>query len=304
MKCFYHSADLDGHCSGAIVKHFNPECELIGFNYGQEFPWDSIQQSETVFIVDVSLPIEQMVKLAQITTLVWIDHHIGIIREFYALPEEQRGWFDGRRDPSKAACELCWEFFREGDPVPLVVATLGVYDSWRFTDFDEEFVKQFQYGMRMEDDTRPENAMSFWESMFAAGRLCEQFESVMSSGAAIYKYQLSQNENNCRSCAFETELLSFPLRLAMDCIAINSNLMNSDVFKSVWDPEKYDAMLCFYWSNKGFWRVSIYSTNPEVDCSVWAKSFGGGGHKGAAGFQCEELPFALGKNADGSKGGV
>ena len=38
MKCFYHSADLDGHCSGAIVKMVYPECELIGINYGDKFP--------------------------------------------------------------------------------------------------------------------------------------------------------------------------------------------------------------------------------------------------------------------------
>ena len=69
--------------------------------------------------------------------------------------------------------------------------------------------------------------------------------------------------------------------------------MNSDVFKSVYDTEKHDAMLCFYWSNRGFWRCSIYSDNPDIDCSVYAQSYGGGGHKGAAGFQAETLPFIL-----------
>ena len=28
--CFYHSADLDGVCSGALVKHFVPDVELVG----------------------------------------------------------------------------------------------------------------------------------------------------------------------------------------------------------------------------------------------------------------------------------
>ena len=37
--CFYHKADLDGVCSAAIVKHFVPECELYGIDYGDEFPW-------------------------------------------------------------------------------------------------------------------------------------------------------------------------------------------------------------------------------------------------------------------------
>jgi nanoRNase/pAp phosphatase (c-di-AMP/oligoRNAs hydrolase) len=41
------------------------------------------------------------------------------------------------------------------------------------------------------------------------------------------------------------------------------------------------------------WNVSLYSTKPEIDCGEIAKSFGGGGHKGAAGFQGKELPFKI-----------
>jgi uncharacterized protein len=291
MKCFYHSADLDGHCSGAIVKHFCPECELIGFNYGQDFPWSSILFGETIFMVDVSLPIHQMVELARISTLIWIDHHVGIIREFNALPDEDQQLFDGRRNTKMAACELCWEWFSP-EPVPLVVECLGVYDSWRFLPHDEASVKKFQYGMRMTKETRPEHAMAFWEKLFPLTLHDEAFDQIFFRGATIYDYQLAENEKHCRSCAFETMIWD-EAGEEIRCIAVNSSLMNSDVFKSVWDAAKYDVMLCFYWSNRGFWRVSIYSDKPTVDCSVLAKIHGGGGHKGAAGFQCQELPFAL-----------
>lgn len=33
--CFYHKADLDGVCSGDIVKHFVPDVERYGFDYGE-----------------------------------------------------------------------------------------------------------------------------------------------------------------------------------------------------------------------------------------------------------------------------
>jgi len=82
MKCFYHSADLDGHCSGAIVKHFNPECEMFPINYGQTFPWEKIQEDEWIYMVDFSLqPFEDMVKLNQSCNLVWIDHHATAIED-------------------------------------------------------------------------------------------------------------------------------------------------------------------------------------------------------------------------------
>jgi oligoribonuclease NrnB/cAMP/cGMP phosphodiesterase (DHH superfamily) len=65
MKCFYHD-DMDGKCSGAIVHKFfkvdrdftketGEECEFKRINYKDDFPFDSIQQNETVVIVDFSL---------------------------------------------------------------------------------------------------------------------------------------------------------------------------------------------------------------------------------------------------------
>lgn len=57
--------------------------------------------------------------------------------------------------------------------------------------------------------------------------------------------------------------------------------------------EPYDLMITFVRRKDKLWNVSLYSTKPEIDCGEIAKSFGGGGHKGAAGFQCEELPFEI-----------
>lgn len=303
-KCYYHIADLDGHCSGAVVKHFEPEAELIGFNYGYDFPWDNIDSSDVVYMVDVSLPMDDMVMLAKALhqgggQLIWIDHHIGVIRQFHELDPGVQAIFGGKLDDSKAACELCWEFF-SAEPIPVGVQMLGIYDSWRFAPgAEEKMIKRFQYGMRLNPETRPEKAMPLWQSILLNGEESEILQQAMQAGGVIYSYQQTQNEKTCRSCAFETLLAHAyddhalePLR----CIAVNSSLMNSDVYKSVYDPEKHDAMLCFYRSNRGFWRISIYSDKDEVDCSEYAKSYGGGGHKGAAGFQSSEdvPPFRMG----------
>lgn len=66
MKCFYHSADLDGHCSGAIVKQMHKSCEIIGIDYGDKFPYEVIEDGEIIFMVDFSLqPFDRMIKLDQ-----------------------------------------------------------------------------------------------------------------------------------------------------------------------------------------------------------------------------------------------
>lgn len=301
MKCFYHSADLDGHCSGAIVKRANPECEMIGYNYGQEFPWDTIRPDEEVYMVDVSLPMDEMFALnEQCKNLIWIDHHISAINDHAEKAAKAGVELFGLRDTSEAACELVWRWFWPEKQMPHAVRFLGIYDSWRFSKMDEDVIKAFQYGMRMEKETRPEHAMDFWNELFCDG-IGSKCEEIGTRGSLLWEYQLVQNEKTCRACAFET-VLEYPINLdaaestrkpALKCIAVNSNLMNSDVFRSAYDPEQHDAMLCFYRSKRGFWRCSIYSDRPDVDCSVYAKSYGGGGHKGAAGFQCNELPFAL-----------
>ena len=76
MKCFYHSTDLDGRCSGALIKWRHPECELIGIDYGQAFPWHLVDSGECVWMVDFCLqPHEDMIRLARKCDLIWINHH-------------------------------------------------------------------------------------------------------------------------------------------------------------------------------------------------------------------------------------
>lgn len=113
MKCFYHSADLDGHCSGAIVKFLDPNAKLYPINYGQDFPWDEIYSTDTVVMVDFSLqPFPDMVRLASKCVLIWIDHHKTAIEDYNAsglnLP--------GIRREGIGACQLTWEYLGRQRP--------------------------------------------------------------------------------------------------------------------------------------------------------------------------------------------
>ena len=91
MICFYHRADLDGRCSGAIVKAHFPECRMIGMDYGEEMPWTEIYPNEEVYLVDFSLqPFEKMIRLQKLAQLIWIDHHKSAIAD-----AEAAGWKNG-----------------------------------------------------------------------------------------------------------------------------------------------------------------------------------------------------------------
>jgi oligoribonuclease NrnB/cAMP/cGMP phosphodiesterase (DHH superfamily) len=298
MKCFYHSADLDGHCSGAIVKMKYPECELIGIDYGQPFPWEKITDpEEEVFMVDFSLqPFEEMIRLHGICKLIWIDHHIAAIRE--ASRTEYDVIIKGRRMDGQAACQLCWEWCYPGKAVPRAVFLLGRYDVWDHTDPD---TLPFQYAVRLYNTTpglsltekygEDKNMISYigvfsWDS-YLTDKHCSdrnpQWQYALSQGRTILAYITSENAKYCRAGSFEAEVGG------LKCICVNRLMASSQVFESVWDPEKYQAMAAFGLRADGKWTVSLYSTREDVDVSVVCKALGGGGHKGAAGFQSEFL---------------
>ena len=71
-------------------------------------------------------------------------------------------------------------------------------------------------------------------------------------------------------------------------VCINKERFNPINFGIDYHYEAYDGAACFHYAN-GKWNWSLYNNNGLVDCSVIAKQFGGGGHKGAAGFVLEDI---------------
>ena len=297
--CFYHSADLDGKCSAAIVNYFVPDVDLYPFNYGDEFPWDKAQ-GNVVFMVDISLPANDMARLAQESQhLFWIDHHKTAIDEI--LPNKDLPMttfcFVGF-----AACELTWMFFEHHynkaaasnvldiknewvEAVPLAIKLLGHYDVWNKTDIElwDDYILPFQYGMRNTDNS-PHNIDLWYPLLLNNLPTCSE---ITENGKAILSYQRKQNERVVKSLSFEGHVTALE---GMRAICCNQGLSNSQLFDAVWDPEKHDIMVTFVWKPKHRkWLYSLYSTKEDVDCGAIAKKYGGGGHKGAAGFEHDEL---------------
>lgn len=285
MKCFYHSADLDGHCSGALIKMVYPECEMIGINYGDDFPWKDIPIGcgEKVFMVDFSLqPYPEMRRLTiHANPLIWIDHHKSAIEEHEGWVKLGNGPILGVQKSGIGACALVWGYLRKdfkGHGVPTFIKLLAEYDVWNHSD---PRALPFQYGLRQVKDTSPDN-QDFWKSLFDV----EMVHRIVENGSIIIDYQTTDNQKYAKACAFETNLDG------LKCIAINKMLTSSILFDSIWNSSLYDAMLTFGW-RKGSWNISLYTDKADIDVSQIAKVHGGGGHKGASGFQCDKLPFEL-----------
>jgi hypothetical protein len=276
--CIYHGVDLDGYCSGAIWKRVHPKGELIGLNYGQEVPWGMLQGND-VTLVDFCLqPWSDMERLLTMACEVtWIDHHKSAIQSW---KDAGCPFIRGERRTDKAACELTWEFYIADRPMPRGVFLLGDYDCWRHSDPQ---TMPYQMGMRLHDmdpGTNPD-CLEDWELVFCDDRT--HLAGTLHKGEIILNYQDQQNAKAAKAIWFPVE---FDGKRWM---AVNAGGINSTFWDAVWD-DVFDGKLGFCRS-KDHWTVSLYSE--KVDCSEIAKRHGGGGHPGASGFQCQELPFAF-----------
>lgn len=375
--CFYHSADLDGVCSGAVVHKFEPDAELCGYDYGQKFPWalacpelyhgclvDSppvfldglvrLKAKRRVYMIDVSLPAADMMKLHQVCDLIWIDHHRTAIEACAGIHPD----IVGVRSTKMSACELTWLWFTEDRNVfqsrmgaetsfllgpedtraallariPLAVKLLGRYDIWDHQNPDWDDILAFQWGCRSIASIY-DPLSAFWTHVMdrwnadSVSNADAMVADAIDTGRTILRYQASQDHRACAAGAHEFVLtlpdpemrprvvgtkdglvaVSIPSGYRFDLktgeripndvmpsfrvLACNTVVFNSQFFSSQYDPKKHDVMCAYAQMSDGRWKVSMYSTKPNIDCGLICKAFGGGGHRSAAGFVCDKLPW-------------
>jgi len=239
-------------------------------------------------MVDFSIgPFKEMVKLNMIVnSFLWIDHHktaINHAKKFKNVLDCLNG-FEKVVSINFAACELAWKYFYkisaniEFHDIPIGVKLLGRYDVWDLKA--DERILPFQMGM-LSYDTSVDS--SIWSKIFFPHD--DKFiDQTVKMGERIRSYVSGKNKWNMKfSFPFEFEGVKF--------ICINNVTTGSHQFDSVWDPEKYDAMMVFYREPNKKWAIHIYTPKTEIDLSPIASKYGGGGHSNACGFKLDKLPF-------------
>jgi uncharacterized protein len=327
----YHRSDFDGIFCREIAKHFMPEAELIGWDYGDPVPTpDVVSADDTLYMLDISIE-----GLMGHPKLIWIDHHKSAIEKFTGLPPNG---ISGYRIDGVAACRLAWQWFlidsghHDGDikfklpngvaatnfslpdkqdfidrkvSEPTAVRLAGEYDIWDKSDPDAEL---FQHGLRSQDLSGWFEAMLSDEATATIAEIENRLEKwskfellpngnikvpglgdrvvkmLLKNGKAIQYTKTQENESIITSYGFtfQWEGLTF--------LACNHARFNSHLFTAGIKPE-HDALFGFNWSGKD-WRVSLYGIpGKDIDLSVIAVKYGGGGHAGACGMRLKTLPF-------------
>lgn len=292
MKCFYHK-DSDGKCAGfwvalnvGIHDKYNDMPVFQEIDYRTKFPMETIRKDEQVYIVDYSISPDEMRELLNITKdVTWIDHHKTAIEKYKEFEHEIRGVrYDGVSGCMLTYCYIHHMTARgEGKIKPFDISMTE--DAPMFTKLIDDWdVWKFNYG----DDTRyfqvAFNAYDFspcnytqWDKLLTI----ENAEKNMIEQGKIMTQYRDNWAKNYMKLGFETEFEGHK------CFAVNLGCCNSDYFKSLPEGE-YEILIPFVFDGNVY-TVSLYSTT--VDVSEIAKKYGGGGHKGASGFQIKELPF-------------
>lgn len=307
----FHDADADGWFSREItLKGLKERARLtdaditcIGWDYDGRSPsvFAQIEATDTVYMVDISVP-----QLMDHPGLVWIDHHKTAIDQF----GKKRGYqIDG-----VAACRLCEQWFnylfgpmcqpeasrtylpekKDFDAFmvsePEAVRMAGVYDVWDKRDpkyFDRCI--DFQFGLRSTKDIDYRRLLHPADTQSNASYDAKDYVvDLLSIGARIRYYAEAQDKSIAKHNSFD---LTFEGRTYLAC---NFSRCNSQSFKSQVKPH-HEGLLAFRFNGREF-VCSLYHVDhrTEIDHSIIAKKYGGGGHRGACGFRLpQEVGFAL-----------
>jgi oligoribonuclease NrnB/cAMP/cGMP phosphodiesterase (DHH superfamily) len=266
IHIIYHKADLDGRCSAAIVlRHVGGRATLHPWNYGMPVP-EGIAPGDDVWVVDCCLPKADMVRLHETCHLVWIDHHKTAIDECGGLDCE------GLRTVGKAACLLAWECCYPLEKPPPLVRHIGLYDVWDHRDPNTVPLNYAILADQTGEGPLDETVFVLWYR--------GDIEVMVDKGCAIENWINSQNHTKGAAYCYK---IAFHGHRGVIC--------NGEVHwaKAYLDKDTVIAISYLYDPNTDAWRFSLRSES--VDCAALAKHYGGGGHKGAAGFEIKgDLP--------------
>ena len=310
-KLIIRHTDNDGLCSGrivydALIKSGVEDTNIIGVPAipGKVFDIiiDSIKKNGTadIFLVDLSITMEELNKIPSDCNLIWIDHHVQSIdvmneiigkfatevNEFLGLKFAQPCYKLGNMaiyaSNKASAARLCWDVFFGGN-APYVVDLISDHDIFKH---------------EMEDSIRFFNGTTMLDLRYLKSETWDKLvthpdegfiNKVIADGDLVMKVNKKVYSSIMRN-SFEFNMILEKLDEANECfvkseplkgIAVNTSYGNSFVFGD--EYEKHDIAVCFRYTSDGVYNYTIYSAKHSF-CVAIAETFNGGGHPYAAGF--------------------
>ncbi len=265
----YHGNCKDGWTAAwACWKHFGDAADYYAAGYGAGGA-DVVLPDVTgcdVVMVDFCTGREQLLRLKeQAASLLVLDHHktaeaacAGL--DFCIFDMEQSG------------AGLAWRHFHPDAPEPWWVSYAEDHDLWRFKLPQSKAVNSFLAGLPME-------SFEAWEA-----NLPDLAEHAADRGHAVLGYidrYVGEMAKQARVIAFAGHDVPIVNAPYINTSELVGHLAQTAPFAVGW-----------FQRGDGKYQISLRSRGADgVDVSEVAKAHGGGGHRGAAGFACDALPW-------------
>ena len=265
--CLHHN-DADGRASAAVVRYaLGNEVVFYEMDYGSHtVPWNAIETANQVIMVDFSLPVEDMKRIAAYTDFTWIDHHVSALKAMAGIADSWKGI----RDLNEAACVLSWRYFFPDKPVPRALVLIGDRDIWRWAEEDTGAFNESLFHM----NTRVTND-KLWRPLLENDP--SLLKKIITEGTQLRNAHLNQIRRMVSHYGFEVEFEGYKT------LAINTP-GNGDVGQKIRDLG-YEVAYCYIdQMQQGQLITSVTLFSAVTDVSKIAQKYGGGGHAGAAGF--------------------
>lgn len=264
--CCYHFPCLDGFTAAWTVwRKYGNNVRYVPCNYDKPAPFFA---SEHVLIVDFSFNaqvLQHMVDHNQSVTI--LDHHKTAQADLQPFLDDGR--VKGLFDMDRCGASITWEFLNPGVPRPMMIPFVEDYDLWRLAAAETKPLKAYM--------TSFEYGFNTWEV------LAEQIEDFGSRAAAVEQGQaidraqaksirelLSDGVQMITLAGVEVPVANLPYQWASDGAG---QLAETAPFAA-----------CYY-DKPGARIFSLRSRGDGMDVSEVARRYGGGGHRGAAGFR-------------------
>lgn len=276
----YHGGCADGFGSAFIIwlyykKNYGKEkADAITYIPGtyqqKDFSLDKLKD-KNIIMCDFSYKNDRLREIINVSnSFMILDHHKSSMIDLETIQPELKIF-----DMERSGVGITWDFFNPGTQMNLFLAHIQDRDLWKKSmKFNDEFITYLH---------EQEFNFELWEKFMDESK----FSSAVEIGSNWLEYKNIIINKKINHASFILHELNKKLMCVAYC---NSTEYISEIGNLLYKIPYVDFVVVY---NLDIFRNSTYfslrSAPTGVDVSVIANMFGGGGHKGAAGFSRQGL---------------
>ena len=267
----YHAHCMDGYAAAwAAWKVFGDSARYKAVQHHQPLP--EFPKGIELYILDFCYPVEALVLAAErVSKIVVLDHHISAQKDFEAylkhstLPDKLQIEFT----QSQSGCIIAWHYFHGDVDAPVLLQHIEDHDLWRHKlDKTEAICKALYLRLPVH--------FSAFEKI--------KLHTLRQEGRVLLKQQ-QLNVQRLLSTRHAVRLNN------IEGLAVNaSSVFASDLGHELAEISATFGLTYHYHGKRQCYECGLRSIG-EFDVAKLAQSFGGGGHKNAAGFSVDQATF-------------